>query len=328
MILLLSNHGDYSADIVIDHLKMLGADCIRINSFDLLDYPLEISAHSKYIKVDGQTINPKDIGAVWFRKFGFFRKSRQYKNMQKVLEPTAQSYLSTEFSKVIEVFEFYFKDSFWLTNPRKINVNKFIVLEIAKDLGFTVPPTYIVNNKFQLSQINQEEGVLISKSIYDPLIIFSEGSSYSMYTTLIDECSLNDLPRTFMPSMVQKAIPKQFEVRVFYLMGRCYSMAIMSQEDAETSIDYRKYDFNNPNRFIPIQLPSQYEQKINQLMSRLSLNTGSIDFIFTPDDQLVFLEVNPTGQFGMVDYSCNYGLHNKVAEVLIKKDIEYHEKNA
>ncbi|SJL19874.1 hypothetical protein PGIN_3-3_00944 [Porphyromonas gingivalis] len=126
--------------------------------------------------------------------------------------------------------------------------------------------------------------------------------------------------------MVQKAIPKQFEVRVFFLMGECFSMAIMSQDDENTETDYRKYNFDNPNRFLPFQLPKNIEDKVVDLMAELSLNTGSIDFILTPENEYIFLEVNPTGQFGMVDYSCNYGLHEKVANILIAKDKEYHEK--
>lgn len=141
-----------------------------------------------------------------------------------------------------------------------------------------------------------------------------------MYTTLIEEEHLHKIPNCFLPSMIQKAIPKQFEVRVFFLMGECYSMAIMSQDDKDTKTDYRKYNFGNPNRFLPFQLPEDIKKKVVDLMARLSLNTGSIDFILTPENEYVFLEVNPTGQFGMVDYSCNYGLHEKVANLLISKD--------
>lgn len=310
----------------MDYIKILGGECIRINSFDLLDNPIKISINEDFLEYNGLVINPQEIGSVWFRKFGFFRKSIQYRRMQRFLEPTAQSYIATEFSKVIEAFEYYFNSSFWLTVPKNISLNKFVVLKQAQQVGLSVPPTYITNRLEELIKIKDVEDELISKSIYDPLIIHSNGKNYTMYTTLIEEEHLHKIPDHFLPSMIQKAIPKQFEVRVFFLMGKCYSMAIMSQDDKDTETDYRKYNFDNPNRFLPFQLPEDIEKKIVDLMARLSLNTGSIDFILTPENEYIFLEVNPTGQFGMVDYSCNYGLHEKVANVLISKDRNQYEK--
>ena len=326
MVLILSNYGDYSSDIVMDYIKISGGECVRINSFDLLNESIKLSLNDNFLEYNDRIIDPQEIGAVWFRKFGFFRKSPQYQRLQRILEPTAQSYIATEFSKVIEAFEYYFRPSFWLTDPRNIALNKFVVLKQAQRVGLSIPATYIINRLESLMEIKDVEGELISKSIYDPLVIYSKGKNYTMYTTLIEKEDLCKIPASFLPSMVQKSIPKQFEVRVFFLMGECFSMAIMSQDDKNTEMDYRKYNFDNPNRFLPFQLPIDIEKKVVDLMGELSLNTGSIDFILTPEDEYVFLEVNPTGQFGMVDYSCNYGLHEKVANILISKDKEHHEK--
>ena len=55
-------------------------------------------------------------------------------------------------------------------------------------------------------------------------------------------------------------------------------------------------------------------------MNKLDLISGSLDFILDIEGDFVFLEVNPVGQFGMVDFPCNYGLHRKIAEYLIFKD--------
>mgnify|MGYP001753042556 FL=1 len=185
MILILSNYGDYSSDIVMDYIKILGGECIRINSFDLLDNPIRLSVNEDFLEYNGLVINPQEIGSVWFRKFGFFRKSLQYRRMQRFLEPTAQSYIATEFSKVIEAFEYYFNSSFWLTVPKNVLLNKFIVLKQAQQVGLSVPSTYITNRLEELIKIKGVEGELISKSIYDPLIIHSNGKNYTMYTTCL-----------------------------------------------------------------------------------------------------------------------------------------------
>jgi glutathione synthase/RimK-type ligase-like ATP-grasp enzyme len=55
-------------------------------------------------------------------------------------------------------------------------------------------------------------------------------------------------------------------------------------------------------------------------MSILKLNTGSVDLIFSEEDnKYYFLEVNPMGQFGMVSKPCNYYLEKEMAQYLTKK---------
>jgi len=320
MILLLTNYGDYSTDIIIDYLKLFKVEFMRINSFDLLNNSLQISINKSYINFNGKILNTKNIRAVWFRKFGFFRKSLQSKTQQKLVDSLAQAYFSTEFSRVITIFESYFKEAFWLTNPNNIILNKFLVLKLAQNIGFKIPETYVVNDAKLLENIKSKETKIISKSIYDPLMLKMFDRSYSMYTTIIEDNDLSKIPKRFLPSMVQQAIEKEYEIRVFFLMNKCYSMAIMSQDDDTTRIDYRKYNINLPNRFLPYKLPSEIEQNIVKLMNKLELNTGSLDFIVDRKGNYIFLEINPTGQFGMVDFPCNYGLHKKVAELLVRKD--------
>ena len=93
-------------------------------------------------------------------------------------------------------------------------------------------------------------------------------------------------------------------------------MAIFSQNDEQTQLDYRNYNRVKPNRNIPYILPKDIETKLQKLMDKLDLNTGSIDMMVTTEGEYVFLEVNPTGQFGWVSENCNYYLEEKIAHCL------------
>jgi len=112
-------------------------------------------------------------------------------------------------------------------------------------------------------------------------------------------------------------IEKRIEIRVFYLDGKCFSMAILSQCDETTSVDYRNYNVLNPNRNVPIILPKHIEISIDKLMRNLNLQTGSIDFILSSNEEFVFLEVNPIGQFLNVSHICNYCIEKEIAKYLI-----------
>ena len=93
-------------------------------------------------------------------------------------------------------------------------------------------------------------------------------------------------------------------------------MAIFSQEDEQTKVDFRNYNKSKPNRCVPYKLPDYIMKKLDLFMQRMNLDTGSIDMIYTTNKEYVFLEVNPVGQYDMVSVPCNYNLHQKIAKYL------------
>ncbi len=326
MILLLSNDGDLSCDIVQNWLSDLSYPWMRLNAFDLLKSKVDIALTplGEYkITINGELFPIQDINAVWFRKFGFFRCSDSYLQLveKDKLDDTALSFIVKEFSTVLDTICDALQDKNWLTSPKNINLNKVKVLRIAQECGFLIPKTHIINNSEQLKKCS---GSLISKSIYDPTIAsWGKENRSMMYTTKISNRDIENIPSLFLPSMVQKLIDKKLEIRTFYLDGECYSMAIFSQNDQTTKYDFRCYNWIKPNRYVPYKLNDQTETKIQCLMDKIGLNCGSLDFIMNNYSCLYFLEVNPTGQFGMVDFPCNYNLHKKVAEKLIQMDKGY-----
>lgn len=120
--------------------------------------------------------------------------------------------------------------------------------------------------------------------------------------------------------MIQEKIDKAYELRIFYLCGEIFGMAIFSQSIDQTRVDFRKYNWEKPNRYEPVSVPKELKDKIKLLMNVLKLNTGSLDFIKAKDGNYYFLEINPTGQFGMMEGPCNYPLHKRVAQVLVAMD--------
>lgn len=105
--------------------------------------------------------------------------------------------------------------------------------------------------------------------------------------------------------------------QVNFFEKKFYSMVIFSQNNEKTKVDFRNYDREKPNKVGPYKLPKNIESKLIKLMETIGLNTGSIDLVKGLDGDYYFLEVNPSGQFGMTSFPCNYNLHKKVANYLI-----------
>ena len=195
------------------------------------------------------------------------------------------------------------------------HINKFIQLNIAMEIGLSVPNSYFVNNKSELKNVILEKEAVTKSSNYVFDFIYND-RSYLTYTEKVNSLDLKKIPETFMLSYCQENIRKICDIRVFYFDKKCYSMAIMSQDNSSTQIDFRKYDYDNPNKSVPFTLPFEIEKKIIMLMERLNLISGSLDFILDTSGNFIFLEINPVGQFGMIDFPCNYGLHKMIAEYL------------
>jgi glutathione synthase/RimK-type ligase-like ATP-grasp enzyme len=133
----------------------------------------------------------------------------------------------------------------------------------------------------------------------------------------LERSDFKNIPNLFFPSLFQEKIKKKFEIRVFFLLGECYSMAIFSQNDDETKVDFRRYNLEKQNYRVPYNLPENIKNKIKIFMKNQGLNTGSLDIILSEEMKYYFLEVNPVGQFGMVSYPCNFKLEKRIAEKLI-----------
>jgi hypothetical protein len=160
---------------------------------------------------------------------------------------------------------------------------------------------------------------LITKSIAIGLSFFdlNKNVSFHQYTAKVDNKTIKRIPNSFPPSFVQNNFDKLFEIRTFVLDSNCYSWALMSQSNKQTEIDYRNYDWDNPMRVVPYQLPKSIEKKIHRLMFNLKLRSGSIDFMFTTNGEYVFLEINPAGQYGYNSDCANTDLNNLIAQTLI-----------
>lgn len=212
-------------------------------------------------------------------------------------------------------------------------INKITVLEHCLDLGIKIPNTLITTHNEDLLLFLSKNKTVITKSIQNPFFTQHINKNYKIYfstpTQLVTLKDISEKNSSFLPSFFQKYIPKQFEIRSFYLNGTFKSMAIFSQQSEKTKTDYRNYDHQNPNRCVPYLLPKKLEKKLHQLMLKLKLNCGSFDIIYTPEGKHYFLEVNPIGQFQWLSRNCNYFIEKIITKQILrngKADKKQNEK--
>jgi ATP-GRASP peptide maturase of grasp-with-spasm system len=343
MILILSR-GQYelTTERVADWIVRLGGSVIRINAEDLwpgTDSSITIDAIGTGDRisvlnpeVDGRPIDiaAADVGAVWYRRWTFIS---EYMRLSDPLggqagSLTKQGFMArlaarNELRAAGRALMSTFADAYWLSDPETTDIDKMRALRAARGNGIEVPQTLITTSREKAAAFvdDHPHGVITKTLAGSPLSIdLPDRSAISTYTAAVDADMVAGWPATFTPSLFQEQVDKAYELRVFALGDRLWPAAIFSQDHEATTLDFRRYQTERPNRYVPYRLDDELSAKLLATMADLGLETGSIDLIRTPGGRTVFLEINPVGQFGMISHPCNYNLERVVAEHLIERD--------
>ncbi|THF51794.1 grasp-with-spasm system ATP-grasp peptide maturase [Flavobacterium supellecticarium] len=313
-----SERNDLSTDDVIAWIYYLKKD-IKINTF-LDDYlidslSIEMSNNKKVeVRINNKKLN--SISNVWYRRgewIGFDKNNVRNKEIHRKINTEA----------ITPALEFL-NSGFSINQINKFDdnqANKLKMLRTALSLGIKIPDVLLTGSNLELHQFIKKHKKVITKPVENPYTNFkfkNHSIKFSTSSKLITEDDVEENESFFLPSFFQKYIEKKYEIRSFYIDGLFKSMAIFSQQNEKTKIDFRNYDRIRPNRCVPYLLPKALERKLHKLMIQMELNCGSFDIIVTPQNQYYFLEVNPIGQFQWVSLNCNYYIEKLIAKRLTK----------
>lgn len=322
MILIISEYFDSITEKVIDYLLINEVPFIRINlSDDVTDFNLDFGGKDIRcsFSVKNNAFDIKNINFFWYRRGDI---SLNFNNYSYGLSNNNNNFhiLIKEWKAIKDMFfSFFPKDKSLGSLNSELDNNKLTDIHLACSVGLKTPQTYIVSSKNTLKNIMNRHEKIITKNTINANSIFLGDDKYRFAkTVLIGENDVARLDDYFFPSIVQEYIEKLYEVRVFYIKGSFYPMAIFSQSNLKTKLDYRNYDFEKFNRSVPFRLPIPIIRKLEKLMNLIKLDTGSIDILVSTKNEFIFLEVNPAGQFDWVSNCCNYHIENKIYSLIIK----------
>lgn len=323
MILILSENKDQTTNDVIDWILYYKHDFVRINDSNecsVASINLNNCSSDITLTVQNREIKFSNISSYWYRRGNFTIKLPSLSfNNDLILKDKIKLNLWHKIRSLSSYFHYILKDKNGLGSFFDNNINKLENLLIAKECGLLIPETLITSNTNKVIDFINAEDDIITKAISESIMFFIEGEgAIQAYTNLVHKDDLESFENFIFPSLFQRNINKKYELRVFYLDGDFYSMAIFSQSNSKTKIDFRNYDERKQNRCVTYILPLDIKDKLDIFMRRKAYKTGSIDMLVDHKGNFIFLEVNPIGQFGMVSFPCNYYLEKKVAQYLCK----------
>ena len=318
IVLLLTHSGDfYTVDLVSHALARRGVRPIRFNT-DLFPSSVKLSARAgdaraaRLLTETGEQLSAAEVRAVWARKLWSPR-------MADNLDERYRSMCVRESIAALEGFLDALHDARWVNDleHQRSAENKQRQLRLAARAGLRVPRTLVTNDPAAARQFFAEtEGQTVAK-LLRPVAVSMDAVESFVYTNRVREEDLADAEGLrHSPMVFQELIPKACELRVAWVAGQALAGALDASGTSRGQTDWRRVTPEDC-RWQKAQLPGEVASSLQTLMLELGLVFGAVDLIVSPSGEHVFLEVNPGGEWGMLERDLGLSISEAIAEALL-----------
>lgn len=301
-ILIVSNTDDAHAEVICKRLKKRSISVHRIDSDALMS-----QQHSWRICADASQSTSSswakyDADVVWYRKVVF-------------PEPTdlTQSFVRQELQGLLDSVLFQYRDCRWV-NPRDRLAEaraELPQLQRAKEIGFRIPDTLVTTDLNALKEFATiHQGNIVAKPMRTQVIRSNDQVRVVGTRRLQPEYYESAVARS--PCFAQEYLAIQSEIRVVAFGTHLHAFRLTALDSAD---DIKQLNLDQI-RHEPYKLEEGVASKIYALMSLYQLEFAAIDFVVVDDDEPVFLELNPNGQWLWLQYMTGINLEDPFIDFL------------
>lgn len=318
MILCITHSKDfYNIDIFFEYLASKNIPCFRLNS-DRMNHFQKISVTEDSFELtdeSGNTLHSRDIRGVWHRKAWSVSIPEELDEEYRKIFLNGYGNLRYNLITVLE-------DIPWINpyeNERKIDNNKMLQLKLAGKNNLIVPETIFSNDEEKIRAFFYEfcDGKAVAK--LHSLTAKTMNGENLISTMIIEENTLENISDiTYCPMIFQPYIDKEYELRIVYVAGEFFTGKINNSENADWRLAQGNYMWS------AYELPENIKTDLTSMMEEMGLYIGAIDMIKGKDGKYYFLEVNPQGEWGMLQKQLEFPIAERIADNLIKR-INIHE---
>lgn len=318
-VLLITNTSDFTCDYVVRSLNKIGADYYRLNTDEIgssvfLTFDFAYDIFTLYDRPKQLTIDLLSFQSVYFRRPELPNFS------DEDITPDERQFLQLEIRQTLEGLYKILGNAYWISNIDAIRKaeNKIYQQILAKEIGFQIPKGIITNHPDDYHRfVENNNGDNIIKPIYSGQIGWPEMQKVVFTSKLDSEPQSQQIE--LCPSYLQETIEKRYDVRVTVIGDNIFAARIDSQSNQETKIDWRVGENILPHE--AITLPLTIQKQCHELLYRLDLQFGAIDFVETPKGEYIFLEINPNGQWAWIETQTRMPISDTIAKQLVNEHI-------
>jgi MvdD family ATP-grasp ribosomal peptide maturase len=307
-----------SVQRVMDAIEAQGGHAFR---FDTDRFPteiqlrLEVDARGERARIEAPhgTVDLRQVSAVWYRRanIGAGLPADMDAELRRVSRLESRRVVMGMIAAL---------DAFHLDLVQSIRQaeHKQLQLQLARALGLEVPRTLTTNSPEAVRTFAATCPEGIVTKMLASFSIHEDGEEKAVFTSAVRPEDLDDLGGLRLcPMTFQERIPKQLELRVTVVGERVFAAAVDSQALGGARDDWRREGEALLDAWKPYTLPREVETRLLRLHARFGLSYGASDFILTPSGQLVFLELNPAGEFFWLERAPGFSISKALADVLL-----------
>ncbi len=318
-VLLLTHTADrFVIERVAGALARRGARAFRFDT-DLFPSEARLSARAggdatHGLECHGESLDLADVRAVWARKIWTPR-------IDERMDAKLREGALRESTAALAGFLDGLHGARWVDAPDAVRgaSNKLRQLRIAREVGLEIPRTLVSNDPAAVRAFRAENRAIVAK-LLTPLSMGMEHQPFSVRTSLVRDEDLEHLDGLrHAPMVFQELVEKELELRVACIGARAFAGAIDARSSERGRVDWRAARPDEV-RWQAATLPRDTQSRLFDLMRRLGLRQGAVDLIRTPEGRHVFLEINPVGEWGMLERDLGLPIADAIAEELCAHD--------
>jgi glutathione synthase/RimK-type ligase-like ATP-grasp enzyme len=316
LLALITNREDLTADWLILELNRRRTPFVRMNSED---FPTAASlswdgCDARLATTDVQ-ITASEVHAVWWRR-----------SVAPVLPVSDRTPIEHAWavSEAEAAWQGFWRtvEARWVNHPdaNAAADHKMVQLRAAADVGFSVPETMVTNDPAVARAFAAAHDDIVCKAGRSGLLEDPSGASEDsrlLYTQRLEQGARAALASIGPePYLFQRLVPKRFDVRVTVIGDTPFGCRIDSQQAAGAHTDWRAGEIEDLGH-TPLPLPDPVAQRCVALTRRFRLRFSAIDLAVTPNDEWMFFEINPNGQWAWIEQLTGQPLAVALADELL-----------
>jgi len=296
----LTNSGDATSDYLCERLAHAGIHHHRIDT-DVLPQvgTLEMGNDDLRLWWRDSVLRPADISTLIFR-----RPKPLTPQIQG--DPHQQQHASGEWAEAIEGFLANIPHEHWVNHPsRNFNASHKVEQLIRARKAGLYSPSWLVSSVPETARVflKTHGPQVVVKPLASGYIerdrLEDDSQIYTSAISMAQHGLIERLPGC--PVLFQELVAKKIDVRLIVVDNQMMAVGLEAKDaGGHQRLDIRRNEMRDV-AYSVVNVPTSVADGVLRMMHGYKLRFGAFDFAIDQNDQWVFFELNPNGQWAWLD---------------------------
>lgn len=305
-ILIVSESDDAHVSVIMERLSVRSIESVWLKTDLLMERNCSWSIPTNSVVSNRCDWYDDEIKTVWYRK---------RHRLPSLHVDAITSFVQQESEGLLSSILLQYQNCRWVSSLAALAAArpKIHQLQVAKQRGFQIPDTLVTNDVQHLRAFHKQHGGQVIVKPIQTQVVEAEEDNLVLGTRHLPLHALEDAV-TLVPCYAQECLVIAAEVRIIVFGDRAYAFLMVPQVAVE---DLKQLELGQIHHSI-YTISKEMERQICELVASFGLQFAACDFALVHERGLVFLEVNPNGQWLWLQYATGFNLEDPFIDFLCR----------